>query len=109
MQIVIIFISEIIGTATAASSKVCNIQWTCRFWYISKISLPYSWLRTLENMDIDINVYPCSTNFYFRCTYATAPPMPPEPSNGMDQAISNNGTKSLICTSRYVKENIPLK
>ena len=108
MQIFIIFIPEIIGTATAASSKVCNIQWTCRYWYIGNISLPYSWLRILENMDIDVNVYLCLTTLYFRCTYATAPPMPPEPSNGMDQAISNNGTKSLICTSRYVKENFTL-
>ena len=60
-------------------------------------------------MDIGVNVNLCLTTSCFRCTYATAPPMPPEPSNGMDQAISNNGTKSLICTSRYVKENIPLK
>ena len=51
-------------------------------------------------MDIDMDLLPCLKTLYCRCTYATAPPMPPETSNGMDQAVSNNGTKSLICTSR---------
>ena len=99
MQIVIISIPEIIGAATAASPKVCNIQWTCRFWYIGKIS--YNDMESKRHkMDRDMDLLPCLKTLYCRCTYATAPPMPPETSNGMDQAVSNNGTKSLICTSR---------